>query len=64
MMLTSSLSVGLLGSLDRDISERAPPSALESALRNRGALGSAPKSALEGALCVHKEWPRYCRKVY
>ena len=26
------------------------PSALESALRNRGALGSVPESALEGAL--------------
>ena len=31
---------------------KCSPSALESALRNRGALGSAPESALEGALPV------------
>ena len=46
------MSVGLLGSREQENLRKGSPSALESALRNRGALGSAPESALEGALPV------------
>ena len=46
----SYVSVGLLGSREQGNLRKCSPSALESALRNRGALRSAPESALEGAL--------------
>ena len=44
------VSVGLLGSQEQGNLQKCSPCALESALRSRGALGSAPESALEGAL--------------
>ena len=43
------VSVGLLGSQEQGNLRKCFPSALESALRSRGALGTAPESALEGA---------------
>ena len=43
------MSVGLLGSREQGNLRKCSLSALESALKNRGALGSAPESALEGA---------------
>ena len=46
------VSVGLHGSREQGNLRKCSPSALKSALRNRGALASAPKSALEGALPV------------
>ena len=46
------VSVGLLESREQGNLRKCSPSALESALRNRGALGSAPESVLEGALPV------------
>ena len=46
------VSVGLLGGREQGNLRKCSPSALESALRNRGALGSAPESALEVALPV------------
>ena len=44
------VSVGLQGSREQGNLRKCSPSALESALRNRGALASVPESALEGAL--------------
>ena len=44
------MSVGLLGSREQGNLRKCPLSALGSALRNRGALGSAPESALGSAL--------------
>ena len=46
------VSVGLLGGREQGNLRKCFPSALESALRNRGAPESAPDSALEGALPV------------
>ena len=46
------VSVGLLGSREQGNLRKCSLSALESALRNRGALGSAPERALEGAPSV------------
>ena len=46
------VSVGLLGGREQGNLRKCSRSALESALRNRGALGSAPENALEGALSV------------
>ena len=48
----SYVSVGLLGSREQGNLRKCSPSALESALRNRGALGSALESALEGLVTV------------
>ena len=48
----SCVSVGQLGGREQGNLRKCSPSALKNALRNRGALGSAPKSALEGLLTV------------
>ena len=46
------MSVGQPGSREQGNLRKCSQSALESARRNRGALGSAPESALEGGLPV------------
>ena len=46
------VSVGLLGSREQGNLRKCSPSALEGALRNRGALRSAPEGVLEGLLTV------------